>query len=128
MMMVARAAVVLGCIAAAGLSAPVAAQEAGPTRPSADSGRAKPASLPRISVTEAQILATTNEGEQPPYWVITFQHFSTWSYGSNFFFLDVSGGDHLEFFRREVGLYFEFAPVISLHQLAGLSLGDGRPL
>jgi hypothetical protein len=60
--------------------------------------------------------------------VITFQHFSTWKYGSNFFFLDLSGGDHLDFFRREVGLYLEYAPVISLQKLAGLSLGTGQPL
>jgi hypothetical protein len=57
--------------------------------------------------------------------VVTVEHVSTWRLGSNFFFLDVGGAPDLDFFAREVGLYFEYAPVLSLSRLTGRRLAAG---
>jgi hypothetical protein len=84
---------------------------------------------PRISTTEAQLLATFNEpGTHDPYWVITLQHFSTWAYGSNFFFLDLTDSPDLDFYADQPGLYLEYAPVLSLGALGVLSPGEGAVL
>jgi hypothetical protein len=77
---------------------------------------------PRISVTEAQVLSTFNAPAQDdPYWVLTLQHFSTWRYGSNFFFVDVTDGPDLGRLDEVPGVYLEYAPVLSLGSLGVLS-------
>ena len=72
---------------------------------------------PRISVTEGHLLAYFNEGDDSPALVGTLQHFSTWRYGSNFFFADVSGGPDLEVTDTDLGVYLEYAPVVSLQRV-----------
>lgn len=81
----------------------------------------------KISTTEAHLLSTFNSASaEDPYWVLTLQHFSTWRYGSNFFFLDVSDQPGLDgFFSNHPGLYVEYAPVVSLGALGVLEPGDG---
>ena len=82
---------------------------------------------PRISVTEGHLLAYFNEGDDSPALVGTLQHFSTWRYGSNFFFADVSGGPDLEVADTDLGVYLEYAPVVSL-QRVGLVPVEGIEL
>jgi hypothetical protein len=79
---------------------------------------------PRISVTEGHLLAYFNESDDSPSLVGTLQHFSTWRYGSNFFFADVSGGPDLEVADTNLGVYLEYAPVLSLQRL-GAFPGSG---
>lgn len=76
---------------------------------------------PRISVTEGHLLAYFNESDASPSLVGTLQHFSTWRYGSNFFFADVSGGPDLEVAETDLGVYLEYAPVLSLSRVGVLS-------
>lgn len=83
---------------------------------------------PKISVTEAQLMTTFNEDQGSPYLVGTLQHFSTWRFGSNFFFADVSSGPDLELFNEQLGIYLEYAPVFSLSQLGILPLAPGGAL
>ena len=80
---------------------------------------------PRISVTDGQLLAYFTEGEGSPSLVGTLQHFSTWRYGSNFFFADISGGPDLELSDTDLGVYLEYAPVFSLGKLGVLPAMDG---
>lgn len=55
-------------------------------------------------------------------------HPETWRYGSNFFFADVSGGPDLEAFREQLGVYLEYAPVVSLGRLGVVTPGAGSVL
>jgi hypothetical protein len=80
---------------------------------------------PRISTTEAQLLATFNQAGAANHWVVTLQHFSTWRYGSNFFFIDASAPPGLQFFRDGLGLYLEYAPVVSLSRLTRARVSGG---
>lgn len=82
----------------------------------------------KLSITEANVLATVNApGEDDAYWVLTLQHFSTWKYGSNFFFVDVADGPELSTLDEVPGLYLEYAPVLSLGSLgAPVSAGPLR--
>ena len=82
---------------------------------------------PRISVTEGHLLAYFTEAENSPVLVGTLQHFSVWRYGSNFFFADVSGGSELAVRDIDLGVYLEYAPVLSL-QRVGLLPAPGGPL
>jgi hypothetical protein len=88
-------------------------------------GDARAQAQPRISTTEAQLLATFNQAGAGEHWVITLQHFSTWSYGSNFFFLDASAPPRLQFFGDGLGLYLEYAPVVSLSRLTRSRVAAG---
>ena len=57
--------------------------------------------------------------------ILTFNHFSTNSWGSNFFFLDVESqpaSPNWHFLDEQFGLYFEYAPTLSLTKLGLLSL------
>lgn len=84
---------------------------------------------PRISVTDAQLLSTFGApGAEDPYWVLTLQHFSTWAYGSNFFFVDLADSPGLGFYEEDPGLYLEYAPVFSLGRLGILRTGETNPL
>ena len=78
---------------------------------------------PRISVTEGHLLAYFSDDEGSPQLVGTLQHFSTWRYGSNFFFADVSGGADLEVADTDLGVYLEYAPVVSLGRLGVVDAG-----
>lgn len=75
---------------------------------------------PRFSVTEGHLLAYFTEGDGSPTLVGTLAHLSTWQYGSNFFFADVSGGPSLEVADTDIGVYLEYAPVFSLQRLGVL--------
>jgi hypothetical protein len=112
--------VLCAALLAGALATPAAAQEApGPEL----------AAPPRISTTDAQLLTTFNgAGRDDPYLVLTLQHFSTWQYGSNFFFLDVSGGADVDPFKDQLGLYLEYAPVFSLGRLGVLPMPAGGAL
>lgn len=87
-----------------------------------DSARAQDAP-PKISITEGQLLAYFNEADDSPSLVGTLQHFSIWRYGSNFFFADLSGGPDLEVADTDLGVYLEYAPVLSLPRLGIFSVG-----
>ncbi len=69
-----------------------------------------------FSQTELQLHAEVDR--QPinsAVWTATVEHFSEWSYGDNFFFLDIEGQEDL---KTEAGtLYFEYAPRISLDRV-----------
>jgi hypothetical protein len=78
---------------------------------------------PRFSVTEGHLLAYFNESDASPSLVGTLQHFSTWRYGSNFFFADVSGGPDLEVADTDLGVYLEYSPVLSLNRLGLVPVG-----
>lgn len=75
---------------------------------------------PRFSVTEGHLLAYFTESDGSPVLVGTLQHFSTWRFGSNFFFADVSGGPELEVADTDIGIYLEYAPVFSLQRMGVL--------
>jgi len=49
--------------------------------------------------------------------ILTFQHFSTWELGYNFFFLDIESQPPWHFYDERFGLYFEYAPTLSLNKL-----------
>lgn len=83
--------------------------------PTSLSCMAASAQAPDISITEAHLLATlVSPAAEGPFWVATLEHFSTWRYGSNFFFVDVTGAPDLDFFSEQPGIYAEYAPVVSL--------------
>jgi hypothetical protein len=79
----------------------------------------------RVSVTEGHLLAYFNESDASPALVGTLQHFSLWRYGSNFFFADISGGPDLEVSDTDLGVYVEYAPVLSLQRVGLLPVMDG---
>ncbi len=57
--------------------------------------------------------------------ILTFQHFSTFRWGSNFFFLDVEGqraNPNWHFWDEKFGLYFEYAPELSLTKIGLFTL------
>ena len=69
-----------------------------------------------FSQTELQIHADLDR--QPvdsAIWTATLEHFSEWSYGDNFFFLDIEGKEDLE--TEAETLYFEYAPRVSLDRV-----------
>lgn len=109
-----RGSAAAAAIAVLCLSAPLPAQEEAP---------------PRISVTEANLLASFGSpAADEPFWVLTLQHFSTWRYGSNFFFVDLVDDPGLRPLEEAPGLYLEVAPVLSLRALGALPAGTPSPL
>lgn len=54
---------------------------------------------------------------------ITFEHYGTWDYGSNFFFVDLTSGNFDS--AKTSTLYMEYAPNISLSKISGKSLSLG---
>lgn len=59
--------------------------------------------------------------------ILTFQHFSTYRWGYNFFFLDVESrgaNPNWHFFDEKFGLYFEYAPTLSLTKLGLFTLPE----
>ncbi len=59
---------------------------------------------------------------------MTFDHFSTWSHGSNYFFLDVQSGPDYDFYKEDFSLYFEYAPAFSIYKIFGITTGEGSPI
>ena len=74
-----------------------------------------------FSSTELQLHADFER--EPPgkdIWTATFEHFSEWKYGDNFFFLDIEGKPN---FKTEADtLYFEYAPRFSLDKIFGVRI------
>ena len=60
---------------------------------------------------------------------LTLEHFSTWSYGDNYFFGDFLAGDFLNFAGMPTGdqsrIYAEWAPRLSLSAISGHDLAVG---
>lgn len=57
---------------------------------------------------------------------LTLEHFSTWGYGDNFFFVDNQNGDFDHFGTKvEYITYMEWAPRLSLSRLSGLPFAWG---
>ncbi len=54
---------------------------------------------------------------------ITFEHYGTWAYGSNFFFVDLTSGNFDS--GKTSQLYMEYAPNLSLSKLSGHTLSWG---
>jgi hypothetical protein len=109
-------AAVLALLVAIGGRAP--AQEPTP------SPAARSPAPPPVSTTDVQLLATLDQPGGRDHWVVTLQHFSSWRYGTNFFFVDASAPD-MHFFADGLGLYLEYAPVVSLSRVAGARVGGG---
>lgn len=71
-----------------------------------------------FSRTELQLHADLDR--QPvdsAIWTATFEHFSEWSKGDNYFFLDIEGKEDLE--TEADTLYFEYAPRLSMDRIFG---------
>lgn len=69
-----------------------------------------------FSQTELQIHAEVDR--QPidsGIWTATVEHFSEWSYGDNYFFLDIEG--QKDFSTEADTLYFEYAPRFSMDRI-----------
>jgi hypothetical protein len=86
-----------------------------------------PAKFQAFSDTELQVLgmfgpARLVEDASDGAFILTFQHFSTWELGYNFFFLDVESQPNWHFYDENFGLYFEYAPTLSLNKLGLTSL------
>ncbi|OIO73267.1 MAG: hypothetical protein AUJ57_04730 [Zetaproteobacteria bacterium CG1_02_53_45] len=60
---------------------------------------------------------------------LTLEHFSTWDYGDNYFFVDLLSGDFLNFAGLPSGsrsrIYSEWAPRLSLSAISGHDLAVG---
>ncbi|ATX78931.1 Nucleoside-specific channel-forming protein, Tsx [Mariprofundus aestuarium] len=60
---------------------------------------------------------------------LTLEHFSTWSYGDNYFFVDFLSGNFLDFAGAPTGsrsrIYSEWAPRLSFSALSGQNLSAG---
>ena len=98
-----------------------------PASPPADS----PPQFQGFSDTELQVLGMFGPARAPNdaidsasdgAFILTFQHFSTWELGYNFFFLDVESQPSWHFYDEAFGLYFEYAPTLSLNKLGITSL------
>ncbi len=60
---------------------------------------------------------------------LTLEHFSTWTYGDNYFFVDFLSGNFLDFTGAPSGsqsrIYSEWAPRLSLSAISGQDLSAG---
>ncbi len=60
---------------------------------------------------------------------LTLEHFGTWAYGDNFFFIDLTSGRFVDFGGVPTGsnshIYAEWAPRISLSKLSGKNVNAG---
>lgn len=74
-----------------------------------------------FSCTELQLHADFDrEPQGNDIWTATFEHFSEWKYGDNFFFLDIESKPN---FKAEAdALYFEYAPRFSLDNIFGVKI------
>ena len=82
------------------------------------SGLAAQDAPPRVSDTDVQLRIKLNApADSDPTWAVTLRHRSTWQYGSNFFYVDLTDSPGLDFYEDQPGLYLEYAPVLSLRVL-----------
>jgi len=58
---------------------------------------------------------TSDAASKKDIFTVTFDHFSEWTYGDNYFFLDIEGKD--DFSSDADTLYFEYAPRLSLDRV-----------
>jgi hypothetical protein len=92
---------------------------------------AAPSAFQPFSDTEFQLLgmfgpARLVDDATDGAFILTFQHFSTWQYGYNYFFLDVESQPPWHFLDESFGMYFEYSPTLSLNRLGVIPLsGDG---
>jgi hypothetical protein len=106
------------------------AQEPPTTLETSPPSAAPPAFQP-FSDTEFQLLgmfgpARVVDDASDGAFILTFQHFSTWEYGYNYFFLDVESQPPWHFFDERFGMYFEYSPTLSLNRLGLIPLpSDG---
>jgi len=96
-----------------------------------------PTSAQAFSSTNLQLLYGSNFHD--PYYgnntvdgnmtTLTLEHFSTWDFGDNYFFVDFLSGNFLNFAGQPSGrqsrIYSEWAPRLSLSALSGHSLATG---
>ena len=104
-----------------GLARTGAAQEPPATLQTSPPAEAPPA-FQSFSDTELQLLgmfgpARLVDDATDGAFILTFQHFSTWELGYNFFFLDIESQPPWHFYDERFGLYFEYAPTLSLNKL-----------
>jgi hypothetical protein len=83
---------------------------------------AAPPKFQGFSDTELQVLgmfgpARLVDSPTDGAFILTFQHFSTWELGYNFFFLDVEGQRNWHPYDEKFGLYFEYSPTLSFNKL-----------
>jgi len=88
---------------------------------------AAPPAFQAFSDTELQLLgmfgpARLVDDPTDGAFILTFQHFSTWELGYNYFFLDVESQPPWHFYDEAFGLYFEYSPTLSLNKLGLTSL------
>lgn len=88
---------------------------------------AAPPEFQAFSDTELQLLgmfgpARLVDDATDGAFILTFQHFSTWELGYNFFFLDVESQPPWHFLDEGFGMYFEYAPTLSFNKLGITSL------
>lgn len=88
---------------------------------------AAPPSFQPFSDTELQLLGMFGpvrlvDDATDGAFIFTVQHFSTWELGYNFFFLDIESQPPWHFYDERFGLYFEYAPTLSLNKLGLTSL------
>lgn len=57
-------------------------------------------------------------------WTMTIEHYSTFAYGDNFFFIDFCSARNFEFGTQELGLYLEYAPRFSINKIGNLGTWD----
>lgn len=98
-----------------------AQEEPPPGLPTSPPAETPPAFQP-FSDTELQLLgmfgpARVVDDATDGAFILTFQHFSTWELGYNFFFLDVESRPPWHFYDEGFGLYFEYAPTLSFNKL-----------
>ena len=77
-----------------------------------------------FSMTELQLhLDADRKPLDSDIWTATFEHFSEWRYGDNFFFLDAEGEPDLS--ASPDTLYFEYAPRLSLNRMFDRQTASG---
>jgi len=54
----------------------------------------------------------------------TLDHFSTWRFGSNYFFIDTTGGPDYDFYSTGYSLYLEYSPNLSMNKIFDFSFGN----
>lgn len=57
-------------------------------------------------------------------WTLTIEHYSSFAYGDNFFFIDFCSSRNFEFGTNEGSLYLEYAPRFSINKIFGMQKWD----
>lgn len=117
-----------GSASAAGVM-PSGVESSQPSPGVSDRG-ASPTAPAHISITEMHL--TYGRLEVPTFagrkragtGILTFQHFSTWDYGSNFFFVDFLKDDHIDGFN-DYDAYMEYYGNFSFSKITGIKIEAG---